>query len=222
MECEVQGRFLTEPECYKLLRASGFAVPPFSLAQTEDEAVLAAERIGYPVVLKVVSPNIVHKSDVGGVIVNLSGEALVRNAFRTIMESISQKCSQAVIEGALIMPFYKGGLEVIVGGIIDEQFGPAVMFGLGGIFVELLKDVTFRVAPFSQEEAGRMIKEVKGYPLLSGYRGREPLDVDELASFLSKISEFLSQKNEILELDLNPVFLFSKGLAIADCRIKVR
>jgi len=214
-------RFLTEPECYHLLIKNQFSIPPFAVCSDEEEAVLKAKEIGFPVVLKIVSPDVIHKSDSGGVHVNLKDEESVRYAYREVLENVRSNAPQAKIEGVLIQPYFQGGLEVIVGGLVDQQFGPAVMFGLGGIFIELLKDVSFRVAPFTDEEGLKMIQEVKGFPLLTGYRGREPLDIKELTFFLSKVSRFMMENPQVLELDLNPVFLFPKGLVISDARVKV-
>jgi acetyl-CoA synthetase (ADP-forming) len=222
MVSNFQERFLTEPECYILLKENGFSVPPFAVCQSEEEACLKAEEIGFPVVLKIVSPHVIHKSDAGGVMVGLTEKGSLRKAYYQVHENVRTRIPNAQIQGVLIQPFFQGGLEVIVGGLLDAQFGPAVMFGLGGIFVELLKDVTFRVAPFSEEEATKMLKEVKGYPLLMGYRGREPLDILSLASLLSKVSCFMVENPQVIELDLNPVFLFPRGFAISDARIKIR
>lgn len=212
--------FLLEPECYELIAGEGVPVPPYTLVKTSGEAVQKAEEYGYPVVLKVVSHQVVHKSEAGGVQLNLANSAAVIEAFDSIVHNVKIQQPDASIEGMLVMPQFQGGIELIVGGLRDTQFGPAVMFGLGGIFVELFKDVTFRVAPFSLEEAQAMIREVKGYAILSGYRGKPPLDIDALAQLLSQVSQVMTNHDRIEELDLNPVFLFSKGLVVADARIR--
>ncbi|MEM3448964.1 MAG: acetate--CoA ligase family protein [Nitrososphaerota archaeon] len=221
MGSNFQERFLTEPECYQLLKEKDFPVSPFAFCQSAEEACLKAQEIGFPLVIKIVSPDVIHKSDVGGVIVGVKEKRSLKKAYYQILRNVKSNIPNARIQGVLIQPFFHGGLEVIVGGLLDSQFGPAVMFGLGGIFVELLKDVTFRVAPFGMEEAKRMIKEVKGFSLLQGYRGKDPLDVEGLVFFLSKVSQFMYENPRVIELDLNPVFLFPWGLVISDARMKV-
>lgn len=213
--------FLTEPACYRLLAAEGLPTPPHFIAHSPEEATEKAASLGFPVVLKVVSPQVVHKSEAGGVRVALADTDAVRQAYQAVESSVRSFRPDAVIEGMLLLPHFQGGTELIVGGLQDVQFGPTVMFGLGGIFVELLKDVSFRVAPIDQEEARQMIQEIKGYPLLSGFRGRPLLDLDALAAFLADLSGLMNRHPEIEELDLNPVFLFPKGLAVADARIKI-
>ncbi|MEI6308627.1 MAG: acetate--CoA ligase family protein [bacterium] len=212
--------FLTEPACYRLLAAEGLPIPPHFLAHSPEEAAEKAALLGFPVVLKIVSPQVVHKSEAGGVRLALADAEAVRQAYRAVESSVHAFRPEAVIEGMLLLPQFQGGTELIVGGLRDVQFGPTVMFGLGGIFVELLKDVSFRVAPIDVAEAAEMIREIKGYPLLNGFRGRLPLDLETLAAFLADLSRLMERHPEIEELDLNPVFLFPKGLAIADARIK--
>jgi acyl-CoA synthetase (NDP forming) len=215
------GRFLSEPECYAMLEREGLPVPPHALVSSPEEAVREAARLGFPLVMKVVSPQVLHKSDAGGVRTGLANAALLREAYRQIESAVRSAVPEAEIKGMLLMPHFQEGTELIVGGLRDVQFGPTLMFGLGGIFVELLKDVAFRVAPIDAMEASEMIREIKGYPLLSGFRGRLPLDLEALAAFLADLSRLLDRHPEIEELDLNPVFLFPKGLAVADARIKM-
>jgi acyl-CoA synthetase (NDP forming) len=217
----VDAHFLTEPACYQLLAAEGLPTPPHFLARSPEEAVEKAALLGFPVVLKVVSPQVVHKSEAGGVRIALGNAEAVRQAYQVVESTVRAFRPDANIEGMLLLPQFQGGTELIVGGLRDVQFGQTVMFGLGGIFVELLKDVSFRVAPIDVAEASEMIREIKGYPLLSGFRGRPPLDLEALATFLAGLSQLLDRHPEIEELDLNPVFLFPKGLAIADARIRV-
>ncbi len=217
----VDAFFLTEPACYRLLTAEGLPTPPHYLVHSPEEAVESAASLGFPVVLKVVSPQVTHKSEAGGVRVALLDAEAVRQAYRAVESSVRAFRPEAVIEGMLLLPQFQDGTELIVGGLRDVQFGPTVMFGLGGIFVELLKDVSFRVAPIDAAEASEMIREIKGYPLLNGFRGRQPLDLEALAAFLADLSQLLDRHPEIEELDLNPVFLFPRGLAVADARIKV-
>jgi acyl-CoA synthetase (NDP forming) len=164
------------------------------------------------VVLKVVSPEIQHKSEVGGVRVGLSDQAEVRQAHDEIVASVADKAPGVAIDGIMVAPMVSGGVETILGVHADPVFGPTVMFGLGGIFVEVLKDVTFRVAPFGLDEARRMIREVKGYPLLEGARGQPPADVDALAEALARLSVFAAENRETVDgIDLNPFLVMEKG-----------
>jgi acetyl-CoA synthetase (ADP-forming) len=189
------------------------------LAKNEDQAVKFAEKIGFPVVLKIVSPDIMHKSDVGGVIVNLKDADSVQNAYQQIMKNVKKHNVNAKIIGVLVQEMAPASTEVIVGSIKDPQFGPALMFGLGGIFVEVLKDVTFRIAPITEEEAHEMITEVKAYPLLKGYRNTPPADIDAIVQILLKTSKLVTEHQEIKELDLNPIMVYEKGAKTVDARI---
>ncbi|MCR4429225.1 MAG: acetate--CoA ligase family protein [Caldiserica bacterium] len=215
----MNGKFLTEPECYQLMAESGLPVPRFAFCPNKEAAVEKSREIGYPIVMKIVSPQIIHKSDVGGVRVNLKSDKEAGLAYESITSKIAEKCPDALIQGVLVMPYFSGGQELIVGGLKDEQFGSTLMFGLGGVFTEILKDVSFRICPFDKREAMKMVREIKGFPLLSGYRGGPRLDIESLTDFLSQFSRFLFEKPQIKEIDLNPVFLFNQGLSIADCRI---
>lgn len=192
------------------------------MAKTEDEAVEYAKKIGFPVVLKIVSPDVVHKSDVGGVKVNIKNEEEIRKAYNEILENVKKHVPDARIEGILVQEMAPWGTEVIVGSTRDPQFGPTVMFGLGGIFVEILKDVTFRVAPIGTDEAKEMVKEIRGYPIIAGARGREPLDINALTEAIVRISWLVYENPEIQELDANPIFLYKEGLMVADARIRVK
>jgi len=189
------------------------------LAKNEVEAVKFAEKIGYPVVLKIVSPDILHKSDVGGVIVNLKDAKEVRNAYKQILQNVKKHKAKAKITGILVQEMAPPSTEVIVGAIKDSQFGPSIMFGLGGIFVEVLKDVTFRVAPITEDEAREMITEVKAYPLLKGYRNQPPVDIDAIVKILLNTSKLVMEHQEIKELDLNPIMVYEKGAKTVDARI---
>ena len=218
-----EGReWLFEDEAKELLAAYGVRVTRVAMAKTEDEAVEYAKKIGFPVVLKIVSPDVVHKSDVGGVKVNIKNEEEVRKAYNEILENVKKHVPGARIEGILVQEMAPWGTEVIVGSTRDPQFGPTVMFGLGGIFVEILKDVTFRVAPIGTDEAKEMVKEIRGYPIIAGARGREPLDIDALTEAIVRISWLVYENPEIQELDANPIFLYRKGLMVADARIRVK
>ncbi|MGB9756551.1 MAG: acetate--CoA ligase family protein, partial [Candidatus Bathyarchaeales archaeon] len=180
-----EGRhFLLEPEAKTVCVEYGIPVTKFEVAKSEAEAVKFAEAIGFPVVLKVVSPDIIHKSDVGGVIVGLKSAGEVRDAYRKILGNVKKHRADAKIVGVLVQEMAPQSTEIIVGAIKDPQFGPALMFGLGGIFVEVLKDVTFRVAPINEDEAREMITEVRAYPLLKGYRNTPPADIEAIIKIL--------------------------------------
>ena len=210
---------LLENEAKTVCLEYGIPVTKFELAKNEMEAVKFAEKIGYPVVLKIVSPDILHKSDVGGVIVNLKDAKEVRNAYKQILQNVKKHKAKAKITGILVQEMAPPSTEVIVGAIKDSQFGPSIMFGLGGIFVEVLKDVTFRVAPITEDEAREMITEVKAYPLLKGYRNQPPVDIDAIVKILLNTSKLVMEHQDIKELDLNPIMVYEKGAKTVDARI---
>jgi acetyltransferase len=214
-----QGRNLLEPEALQFLKDNGIKTPPFHFAKNREEAVSAAAAIGGPVVLKVVSAQVIHKSDVGGVKVNVVGDEAVGRAYDEILVKVKQAAPEASISGVLVVPCASEGTELIIGTVRDPQFGPVVMFGLGGIFVEVFKDVSFRVAPFGREVALAMIKETKASTILGGVRGQKPGDVEGLAQLLVSISEIATRYEEISEIDLNPVRVYPEGVAILDSRI---
>jgi acyl-CoA synthetase (NDP forming) len=215
-----QGRkALLETEAKTICKEYGIPVTRFEMATSERDAVKCAKAIGFPVVLKIVSPDIIHKSDIGGVIVGIKNEKEVEDAYRKIMENVQKHNPKAKIEGILIQEMAPYGTEVIVGSIKDPQFGPAIMFGLGGIFVEVLKDVSFRVTPVTEDEAAEMISEVKAYPLLKGYRNTPPADVKALAKIIVNTSRLVTENPEIKELDLNPIMAYEKGAKTVDARI---
>ncbi|MFQ6064120.1 MAG: acetate--CoA ligase family protein [Candidatus Bathyarchaeia archaeon] len=211
--------FLLEPEAKAVCRKYGIPVTAFSVAKTEEEALKFADDLGYPVVLKVVSPDVIHKSDVGGVIVDLKAPEEVRSAYERILTNVKKHKADAKIAGVLVQEMAPKSTEVIVGATKDPQFGPALMFGLGGVFVEILKDITFRIAPITERDAREMITEVKAYPLLKGYRGQPPADIDAVVSILLNTSELVIDHPEIKELDLNPIMVYEKGAKTVDARI---
>lgn len=220
MEAIKEGRkHLLETEAKTVCAEYGIPVTKFKLAKNEDEAVRFAGEIGYPVVLKVVSPDILHKSDVGGVVIDVKDAEGVRKAYKQILENVGKHKADARISGILIQEMAPPSIGIIVGAIKDPQFGPAIMFGLGGIFVEILKDVTFRIAPITEDEAREMITEVKAYPLLRGYRNVPPADVDAIIKILLNTSRLVAERQEIKELDLNPVMVYDKGAKAVDARI---
>lgn len=210
---------LTETEAKAVCMDYGIPVTRSELAENEEEALKLAEKIGFPVVLKIVSPDIIHKSDVGGVIVNLKNAKEVGNAYKQILSNVKKHTANAKIVGMLVQEMAPASTEVIVGSIKDPQFGPALMFGLGGVFVEVLKDVTFRIAPVNEEEAHEMIEEVKAYPLLKGYRGSPPADINAIVKIILATSKLVMEHEEIKELDLNPIMVYEKGAKAVDARI---
>lgn len=213
---------LTEIESKKIFRAYGMPVALTELARTEDEAVQLAEQIGYPIVMKIMSHDILHKSDAGGVKVNIKDAEGVREAFRTILANAKAYKPDAVIEGVAVQEMAPWGTEVIVGSVDDPTFGPSVMFGLGGIFVEILKDVTFRVAPVSADQSFKMLEEIKAGAILAGARGEAPRDRQALAEVLSRYSQMITDlSDEIAESDANPVLVYAEGqgVKVVDARI---
>jgi acetyl-CoA synthetase (ADP-forming) len=210
---------LLETEAKTVCKDYGIPITRFELAKNEAEAVEFAEAIGYPVALKIVSPNIIHKSDVGGVVVDLKDAKAVRGAYKQILGNVKKHDAKAKIIGVLVQEMAPASTEVIVGSIKDPQFGPAIMFGLGGVFVEVLKDVTFRIAPVTEEEAREMIEEVKAYPLLKGYRGSPPADINAIVKIILATSKLVMEHQEIKELDLNPIMVYEKGAKTVDARI---
>ena len=217
-----EGRtLLSEVEAKDVLREAGVPVTLTTLATTADEAVAQSEAAGFPVVLKVVSPDIAHKSDAGGVKLNLKSADEVRAAHAAILKSCSEHVPGAKIAGVAVQHMAPQGTEVIVGMTTDAQFGPVMMFGLGGIMVEVLKDVSFRLVPLADRDAGQMIDEIKGRPVLSGVRGQPASDIAALKSTILKVSEFVAQHPEVQELDLNPVFAYPDGAIAVDARIIV-
>lgn len=215
-----EGRqILTEFESKKFLKQAGIPIIETRLAKTLREAVAISQKMGFPVALKIASPDIVHKSDSGGVKLSLKNVAEVRTAFKEIMDGAQKKNPSASIEGVSVQKMAKPGTEVIVGTSKDPQFGPVIMFGLGGIFVEVLKDVSFRIIPLSRRDAREMIEEIKGYPVLQGYRGKDPVDISALVEIILKISKVMEQNPEIKELELNPILAYKKGAMAVDARI---
>ncbi|MDH4067506.1 MAG: acetate--CoA ligase family protein [Dehalococcoidia bacterium] len=210
---------LKEIEAKQLLMEAGINCMDTRLAPTKDAAVKLSEQFAYPVVLKISSVDITHKSDAGGVKVNVKNKAEVEDAFDAIMRSCKAAAPTARIEGVSVQRMAKPGIEVIMGMIKDPSFGPVIMFGLGGVFVEVLKDVAFRIVPIEKSDAGDMINEIKGKKLLEGYRGQEPADVVYLQQMLLKLSDFVNTTTEIEEIDMNPVFAYKDGAVVVDARI---
>jgi acetyltransferase len=206
---------MLEPEAMAWLRENGIPAPEFRFAVTQGEAVQGCGEIGYPVVMKVVSQQILHKSDYGGVILGIEDDQAARSAF----ERLEQIAKDKDFRGAVIYPMIRDAQEVLLGISRDPQFGPVVAFGLGGIYTEVWRDVALRVAPINRAEAEAMIREIKSFPLLQGVRGQAPRDLDGLADALVNFSQLPFRYPEIGEIDLNPVFLLSKGLVVGDVRV---
>jgi len=212
---ETNQTVLTEFESKELLQEIGILVPGQKLTTSKEETLSAAESIGFPIVLKLMAEDIVHKSDTGAVKLNLKSKQEVENAYEELMKIPSQKEKKISVQKMADEPI----TELIIGMTTDPQFGPALMFGIGGILVELLEDVSFRIAPITEYDAKEMIHEIKGYPLLNGYRGKPKADINAIIDCLMKISDLVTEFDEIEELDLNPVFIYENGLICVDARI---
>lgn len=212
---------LIEEEGYEVLKAYGFPVPKSILATDEEQCIKAAQEIGFPVVMKIASPDIIHKSDAGGVKVNLTSEQEVRNAFNSIISNAKKYKSDANIKGVLVQELVKGGKETIIGSKKDPKFGSLLMFGMGGIYVEVLKDVIFRLAPINEYEARDMINSIKTSKLLQGVRGEKPSDINALTDCLLRLSQLVTDFPEIAEFDINPLLVLEdgKGCRAVDVRI---
>ena len=210
---------LTEVESKQLIAQAGIPVVETKLAESKAEAIAIAKKVGFPVVLKVVSPDIIHKSDIGGVKLGLANATQVGKAYTEIMAAAKKARKKADIHGVSVQKMAKPGVEIIMGMSKDAQFGPVLMFGLGGVFVEVLKDVAFRIVPLEPRDARQMIREIQGFPVLEGVRGQPPADLAALESMLLRLSAFVEEHPEIAELDLNPVFAYKDGALAVDARI---
>ncbi len=219
---QVAGRtILNEVESKNLLAAAGVPVVAAQIATTRDEAVAAARAAGFPAVMKVLSDDLPHKSDVGGVRLGLADEAAVAAAYDAMMAGIRAAAPHARIDGVSIQRQAQPGVEVIIGMTTDPQFGPVLMVGLGGVLVEVLKDVAFRIVPVSARDAGEMVRELRGLPLLQGYRGAPAADLGALEAIVQSLSRFAQDNPEVREIDLNPVFAYPNGAVAVDARVVV-
>jgi acetyl-CoA synthetase (ADP-forming) len=212
---ELNQTVLTEFESKELLKEIGISIPDQKLTSTKEETVSAAKSIGFPVVLKLMAEDIVHKSDTGAVKLNIKNDEEAANAFEELMNIPSQAEKLISVQKMADEPI----TELIIGMTTDAQFGPALMFGIGGILVELLEDVSFRIAPITEYDAREQIHEIKGFPILDGYRGKPKADIDAIVQTLLKVSDLVIKHEEIYEMDLNPVFIYDKGLICVDARI---
>ena len=210
---------LTELESKELLRELGIATTQMRLATSKDEAVALSSQVGYPCVLKVSSEDITHKSDAGGVKVGLASESEVAEAYDDIMASCKEKFPKAVIEGVTVQDMARPGLEVIVGMATDPQFGPVLMFGLGGVWVEVLEDVSFKIVPLTKDDAAKAVREIRAAHLLDGFRGSEPVDTKALEDILLRVSDFVAETPAVKEMDLNPIFAYPDGAIAVDARV---
>jgi len=210
---------LTEIESKDLIKQAGIPVVEARLATSKTEAVELAKKMGFPIALKIISPEVIHKSDSGGVKLGVDSAAKVGEAYTEILTAIKKHYPKAKIHGISVQKMAKPGVEVIIGMTKDAQFGPVLMFGLGGILVEVLKDVAFRIVPLNKRDAHEMIKEIKGYPVLEGYRGHDPADISFLEDLLLKVSDFVDKNPEIKELDLNPIFAYKNRAVAVDARV---
>ncbi len=213
------GRLLNEVESKRLLSEAGINTNATELAQSSDEAVELARRIGHPVVLKIASPDVVHKSDAGGVKVGVSGDDAVAAAYDEIVAAVEAAQPGARVDGVSVQAMADPGVEVIIGVSRDPQFGPLLMFGLGGVLVEVLGDVSFRVAPLTERDASEMVREIKGFPILRGHRGSPPADLDAIERALLNLSRFVDSRPDVSEVDLNPIIAHPKGLTAVDARV---
>ena len=214
-------RELMELESKQVLAAWGVPVNRTELARDLSEAVKVAREVRYPIVLKIASPDIIHKSEAQGVKVGLSSELELRQSFGELINNARAYNPDAKILGATIQEYLPPAREVIVGALQDPSFGATVMFGLGGVWVEVLKDISFRLAPLGTEDAREMIQEIKGYPILAGIRGEAPADLDALVGIIQKVGQLMHEFPGIAELDINPIFAFQsgKGAVAADARM---
>jgi acyl-CoA synthetase (NDP forming) len=216
--------WLSAEESLRVLRLMGLPLLPGELARNADAAVEAAGRLGYPVAVKLASRTIVHKTEVGGVHLNLPDAGAVRAAVAAIQARVTERGEADSLDGVLVQKMAPKGIEVVVGVTNDPLFGPVVAFGLGGVMVEILKDVTFRVTPLTDRDAHEMIQSIRGRKLLEGFRGLPPGDVPALEELLLRVAKLAEEVPEVSELDLNPVFVLppGQGCAIADVRLLVR
>ena len=214
-------RLLNEVESKRLLSEAGINTNATELATSRDEAVRLAQQIGHPVALKIASPDVVHKSDAGGVVVGVSGDDAVAAAYDGILAAIGEAQPGARVDGVSVQAMAEPGVEVIIGVSRDPQFGPLLMFGLGGVLVEVLGDVAFRVAPLTERDAAEMVREIKGYPILEGHRGGPPADVAAIERALLDLSRFADERPDVSEIDLNPIIAHTRGLTAVDARVVV-
>ncbi|MGD0422920.1 MAG: acetate--CoA ligase family protein [Candidatus Bathyarchaeia archaeon] len=210
---------LLEPEAKSICRAYGLSVPKFKVATRLNQAVKFAEKIGFPVAMKIVSPDIIHKTEAGGVLLNIHTGNEVEKGFSKLVSNAKAFKKTVRVDGVLIEHMARAGLEVIVGGMRDDQFGPVVMFGLGGIFTEVLDDVSFGLAPIEKLDAREMIRGIRGYRALTGFRDQPPVDERAIASIVIQTSKIMNENQQIGQIDLNPVMAYRRGCSVVDARM---
>ncbi|MCX6649356.1 MAG: acetate--CoA ligase family protein [Candidatus Bathyarchaeota archaeon] len=212
-------KFLYEHEAKMLCSLYGVPITKIEVTKTEDAAVAAAKKIGFPIVLKIVSAQVLHKSDAGGVVIGVTDEKGIREGYQKIISNIKKNVPTAVIDGILVQEMAPKGTEIIIGSTVDPTFGPTIMFGLGGIFVEILKDVSFRLAPITKDDAWEMLDEIKAKKMLDGPRGTAKADKETIVATLLSVSKMLMECPEIKELDMNPILVYEKGARAVDARV---
>jgi acyl-CoA synthetase (NDP forming) len=216
---KAEKRSLLETEAKELLREYGIPVPDFKLIKNEEEISGLAKEINFPITMKIASPDIIHKTDVGGVKVGIKDEKEAKAAYQEIIFNAKKYNKEAKISGIIAYSMIPQETEIIIGMMKDPCFGPTIMFGLGGIFVEILKDISFRILPLEERDAREMITEIKGYEILKGARGEPPRDIQAIEEVLMEVSKLTMENPEINEIDLNPIFVFEKGLQLVDARM---
>ncbi len=209
---------LVEPEVKEILHFASIPVPKYQVVKDVNVAMEVGDTMGYPLVLKIVSPNIPHKSDVSGVKLNLRSSRDIEDAWSGMILHIADEMPMALIEGFILEEMVESGAEVITGAVKDAQFGVTAMFGTGGVSVELMKDVSFALAPLDKKGALDMMREVKGFPLLTGYRGDRPRDIEAVAEVLVKLSEIVAGTDGLKELEINPLIVYEKGVIAVDAK----
>lgn len=212
-------RNLTENESYDLLAKHGIFVPEYKVASSLEETIIKSKSLGFPLVMKVISPDIMHKTDIGGVTLNIMNEQQIRESYQNMVDCVKKSKPKAKINGVLLYKQLPKGVEVIVGMTRDSQFGPTVMFGLGGIFTEILQDVSFRICPVTRIDIEEMIYEIKGIRILEGYREHPSCDIDSLVDIILAISDIAINYSVIKEIDLNPIMAYEKGAVVVDAKI---
>ena len=210
---------LLEPEAKRLCQAYGLPVPTFKVAKSANQAARFAEKMSFPVALKIISPDIIHKTDAGGVLLNIRTRRELEQGFAKLLANARVFKKTARIEGVLVERMAPTAIEIIVGGMRDEQFGPVVMFGLGGIFTEVLNDVTFGLAPVRELEVHEMIRGIRGHRALTGFRDQPPVDEQAITAIVVQISKIMSENQQIGQIDLNPVMAYNRGCLVVDARV---
>jgi acetyl-CoA synthetase (ADP-forming) len=222
-QCISEGNtVIPELEAQKICQQFGISCPATRLVVGKEACLTAAQEIGYPVVLKIASRQIIHKSDVGGVITGIQSSEQLGKGYDQLLDNVLQRSPQAEIQGVLVQKQMPKGVEVVVGGLHNQQFGPVVMVGLGGIYVEVFKDVAFRLAPLDKEEASRQLQETKVFKLLQGVRGEKPCDINSLCELIVNTGRLISSLTEITEIDFNPVFCYPQGCTVVDARMVLK